>query len=63
MQICALAGYIAPDQYQDLETTIRSLKQERHELKARLEAKERRLSAISSGRTALRDERKERASA
>ena len=63
MQICALAGYISPDQFQELEATITSLRGEKHDLKARLEAKERRLSAISSGRKALRDERKERASA
>ena|SRR5215471_1350688 len=63
MMIAGLYGYISPEQYQELELTITSLKEQRHELRAQLEKKQRRLSAISSGRTALQDERKERASA
>jgi len=63
MEAAALYGYISPEQYEDLELTIKSLREERHELRAQLEKKQRRLSAISSGREALRDERKERASA
>jgi hypothetical protein len=63
MQAAALYGYISPEQYQELQDTIESLQKQRHELRAQLEKKDRRLSAISSGRQALRDERKERASA
>src|SRR5262245_22291124 len=60
LMAASLYGYIPPEQAQTLEQTITSLRRERHELRATLSERTRRLDSIVKGREALDKEWKER---
>ena len=60
LRIALLSGFITPDDKKDLEAQIANLEGQVHDLGASLAEKERRLSAISEGRKAIRKEREER---
>ena len=55
MMVAALLyDFVSPEVHQELTQTIESLKGEKHELKALLEVRERRLQSIVEGRKAER---------
>lgn len=63
LKAAALYGYITPEQALTLEQTITSLRRERHDLRAMLQERTRRLDSIVKGREALQAERKARRTA
>ena len=60
MLIAGLYDFIGPSQYKDLERTIESRDAVIHELRAKLAAKTRRLTAIVEGKKAISEERASR---
>jgi hypothetical protein len=60
MIAAALYEYISPGQYQDMQDEIDSKARQIHELRAELDVKSRRISAILEGKKAVQAERTDR---